>query len=81
MRAIGPSTGSGFQPIGRFSLGTNPGVGRKPTMPLKAAGLRSEPPVSEPVAIGTMPVASATPEPPEEPAADFVGSKGLPVAP
>ena len=50
-------------------------------MPQKAAGLRSEPPVSEPVAIGTMPVASATADPPDEPAADFVGSNGLPVAP
>ena len=28
-----------------------------------------------------MPVASATAEPPDDPAADFVGSKGLPVAP
>ena len=50
-------------------------------MPLKAAGLRSEPPVSEPVASGTMPVASATAEPPDEPAADLVGSKALPVTP
>ena len=50
-------------------------------MPLKAAGLRSEPPVSEPEQSGTMSVASATAEPPEEPAADFVLSKALPVAP
>ncbi len=42
-------------------------------MPLNAAGLRSEPPVSDPVASGTMPQASATAEPPEEPAADRVG--------
>ena len=41
-------------------------------MPQNAAGLRSDPPVSEPVQSGTMPVASATAEPPEEPAADFV---------
>ena len=50
-------------------------------MPQNAAGLRSEPPVSEPVQIGAIPVASATAEPPDEPAADFVGSNGLPVAP
>jgi len=50
-------------------------------MPLKAAGFRSEPPVSEPVARGTMPQASATADPPEDPAADFTGSKALPVAP
>jgi hypothetical protein len=43
--------------------------------------LRHEPPVSEPVASGTIPQASATPDPPDEPAADLVGSNGLPVAP
>ena len=50
-------------------------------MPEKAAGLRSEPPVSEPVQSGTIPVASATADPPDEPAADSAGSNGLPVAP
>ena len=50
-------------------------------MPQNAAGLRSDPPVSLPVASGTMLVASATADPPEEPAADRVGSNGLPVAP
>ena len=81
VRAIGPSTGKLDQPTRRLSLGTRPGVGRKPTMPEKAAGLRSDPPVSEPVHSGTMPVANATAEPPDEPAADFCGSNGLPVAP
>ena len=37
--------------------------------------------MSEPVASGTMPVASATAEPPDEPAQVFSGSNGLPVAP
>ena len=50
-------------------------------MPQNAAGLRSEPPVSLPVQSGTIPVASATAEPPDDPAADFVGSNGFPVAP
>ena len=50
-------------------------------MPENAAGLRNDPPVSEPEQIGTIPVASATADPPEEPAADSVGSNGLPVAP
>ncbi len=81
VRAIGPSTGSGLQPCARFSLGTSPGEGRKPTTPQNDAGLRSEPPVSEPEASGTMPHASATAEPPEDPAAERVGSCGLPVAP
>ena len=39
-------------------------------MPLKAAGLRSDPPVSEPEQIGAMPQASATPDPPDDPAAE-----------
>ena len=38
-------------------------------MPLKAAGLRNDPPVSLPEARGTMLQASATAEPPELPAA------------
>lgn len=81
VRAIGPNTESGFQPKGRFSLGTRPGVGRKPTMPQNAAGLRKEPPMSDPVASGTIPVASAAADPPDDPAADSLGSNGLPVAP
>src|SRR5689334_16654728 len=81
VRAIGPATDRLFQPRPRRSLATRPGVGRKPTMPQNAAGLRSDPPVSEPEQIGTMLVASATAEPPEEPAAERMGSNGLPVAP
>ena len=52
-----------------------------PTMPQKPAGLRKEPPVSEPEANGAMPQAKAAAEPPEEPAAERSGSNGLPVAP
>src|SRR6185437_8776611 len=81
VRAIGPVTDRLFQPRPRTSLATSPGVGRKPTMPQKEAGLRRLPPVSEPVQIGAMPVASATADPPDEPAQDFCGSNGLPVAP
>ena len=46
-------------------------------MPQKAAGLRKDPPMSEPEQSGAMPVASATAEPPEEPAADRVGIEGI----
>ena len=81
VRAIGPTTDRGDQPCSRFSAGTNPGVGRKPTMPLNAAGFRRLPPMSEPEASGTIPQASATADPPDDPAADRVGSNGLPVAP
>jgi hypothetical protein len=81
VRAIGPSTGRLDQPSPRLSDGTSPGVGRKPTMPQNAAGFRNDPPVSDPVQIGAMPVASATADPPDDPAADLAGSNGLPVAP
>ena len=50
-------------------------------MPQKLAGLRSEPPMSEPCASQAMPVASATAAPPEEPAALFDVSQGLSVGP
>src|SRR5436190_13032587 len=81
VRAIGPSCEICSQAMLRLLLAIKPGEGRKPTTPQKAAGLRTDPPVSEPVASGTMPVASATADPPEEPAADRSGSNGLPVAP
>jgi hypothetical protein len=65
----------------RLLLAISPGEGRNPTTPQNAAGFLTEPPVSEPVASGTMPVASATADPPDEPAAERSGSNGLPVAP
>ena len=80
-RPIGPSTEITDQPSARALSATRPGVGRSPTTPHRAAGMRSEPPVSEPVQIGSMPVASAAAEPPEEPPALSVGLNGLPVAP
>jgi len=56
-------------------------LGRKPTTLQKLAGLRNEPPMSEPCATQAMPVASATAAPPEEPAAERVVFHGLRVAP
>src|SRR5579863_8486325 len=61
--------------------GTRPIDGRKPATLQKAAGLRSEPPLSVPVATGTSPHARATAAPPEEPPQVFVRSQGLWVAP
>src|SRR3954469_13789149 len=57
-----------------LGFGTRPGEGRKPTTLQNAAGLRSEPPVSEPLATGTSPHANATAAPPEEPPHVFVRS-------
>ena len=45
----------GAQPSSLGHVGTRPGEGRKPTTLQKLAGLRSEPPMSLPSAIGTMP--------------------------
>ena len=56
-------------------------LGRIPTMPQKLAGLRSEPPMSEPWASHAMPEARAAAAPPEEPAAERDRSQGLRVAP
>src|SRR5688572_17438919 len=81
VRPIGPTTEIGVQPSSFRTLGTMPGEGRKPTTPHLAAGIRSEPPVSEPVHTGSMSHASAAAEPPEEPPAFRLGLNGLPVAP
>src|SRR5690606_27615059 len=50
-------------------------------MPQNDAGIRIEQPKSVPWAIGTMPVATATAEPPDEPAGLNCGFHGLRVAP
>src|SRR5262245_54683241 len=68
-------------PSGCREFGTRPGDGRKPTTPLSAAGIRSDPPVSEPVHTGSISVARATPEPPDEPPGLSSGLNGFPVAP
>ena len=59
------------------SVGTRPGDGRNPTTLQNAAGLRSDPPVSLPSAIGTMPHANATAAPPLLPPHVFVDVVGI----
>src|SRR5918995_3086573 len=81
VRAMGPSTESANQGVGSGHVGTLPGEGLKPTTLQKPAGLRSEPPVSLPSAIGTIPHASATAPPPLLPPHVFVRSYGFRVAP
>jgi len=66
VRDSGPLTLSVSHASARGCVGTSPGVVRKPTTPQKAAGVRSEPPRSEPWASGPMPVATATAAPPLE---------------
>src|SRR5712672_4701184 len=81
LRAIGPWTPRLRSMANLGVCATRPMLGLKPTMPQKLAGLRKLPPMSEPWASQAVPVASATAAPPEEPAADFVVSQGLSVAP
>src|SRR5262245_45876979 len=81
VRAIGPATLRVSQTSARGYDGMRPGVVRKPTTPLKAAGTRSDPPRSEPCAIDPMPVATATAAPPLEPphvSAEFHGFRVAP---
>ena len=53
-----------------------PKVGLSPTRPQNDEGMRTEPPVSEPIAAGAKPAATATPEPEEEPP----GKRGTPAS-
>src|SRR5579862_9142556 len=70
VRPIGPKTLS----VDRSGLGTRPGAVLRPTTPQNAAGFRSEPPLSEPSARGTIPQAKLTAEPPLLPPQVFVKS-------
>src|SRR5260221_11230885 len=54
---------SGRQP----SRGTRRAVGLKPVMPHSAAGMRTEPPVSGPIAAAAMPSVTDTAAPADEP--------------
>ena len=56
------------------SLVTSPGVGLWPKTPLKNAGMRTEPPMSEPSPNGEPPDPTAAPSPPDEPPAVRRGS-------
>ena len=63
LRAIGPST-QRLSKAGKPSpRGTIPALGRKPTMPQKLAGIRSEPPRQEPFASQTSCAANAAAAP------------------
>ena len=81
LRAIGPSTASVWNGSWFGPDGTRPGEGRRPTTPQNDAGVRNEPPRSEPVASQAWPVANATAEPPELPPQVRPVSHGLDVVP
>src|SRR5687767_3900278 len=78
VRAIGPFVDSAGQSGGVGPPdGTRPSDGLNPLMPHIAAGMRMEPPPSEPVPSGIIPVASAAAVPPDDPPALRSRSKGL----
>src|SRR5690349_2815439 len=56
---------------------TRPYVGLPPTTPQSAAGWRTDPPVSEPSAIGVNPAATETADPPLDPPGILSTSHGL----
>ncbi len=58
-----------------------PRDGLRPTRPLQLAGMRIEPPPSLPCATGTIPVATATADPPLDPPGVREVSHGLSVGP
>ena len=64
VRAMGPWTLSLPQALIAGQRGTRPGDDLSPTTLQKLAGLRNEPPMSLPSAMGSMPQASATAAPP-----------------
>ena len=61
--------------------GVRPRLSLRPTRPLHAAGMRTEPPPSLAPAAGTMPAATAAPEPPEEPPGVWLMFHGLRAVP
>ena len=63
------------------SSGTRRAVGLNPTTPLRAAGMRAEPPVSLPMEISLVPSATETPAPDDEPPGMRKGSAALPGVP
>ncbi len=60
---------------------TRPKVGFRPVTPQNDAGMRTEPPVSEPIAAGTIRAATAAAEPPLDPPVSRPTSHGFRVGP
>ena len=75
--ALSPPRPSGWS----LPSGTRDREGFSPNNPQFEAGIRIDPPLSVAWAAGTTPIATATAEPPLEPPALRVGSKGLGVTP
>ena len=79
--ASGPTVSTDVASGKTPSSGMRPWVTLSPKHPHSAAGTRTEPPVSVPMATGVMPAATAAAEPPEDPPGDVSGSHGLRTGP
>src|SRR5919201_2580698 len=76
-RAIGPSLSSVQESAIAPWRDTRPYVGRRPVTPQYDAGVMMEPDVSEPMAYGTSPAATAAPEPLDDPPDQWSGFHGV----
>ena len=65
----------------KFRHGKEYGSARKPNSPQHEAGIRTEPPPSEPCAAATIPAATAAPDPPDDPPEVRSRFQGLRVGP
>src|SRR5437660_11026244 len=78
VRASGPTVSSVNDSGMQLARLTRPLVGLKPVTPQKCAGMRIEPPVSEPSAAGMSRAGTAEPEPEDQPPVMPEGAQGLP---
>ena len=77
VRARGPAATRPPSERNPDPVGTRPRDGLSPTSPVAAAGIRMEPPPSEPGATGSRPAATATAAPPLLPPAPSDSSQGV----
>ena len=63
------------------AVGTRPFCGLRPSTPQQAAGIRIEPPPSDPIAAPASPAATAAAEPPDDPPGVRCRSHGLRLTP
>src|SRR6267378_539546 len=80
VRVIGPTCETLHAALAGYT-GTRPYEALRPKVPVKADGLRMEPPPSVPMWSGAIPAASAAPAPPDEPPGVRSGFHGLRVMP
>jgi hypothetical protein len=81
LRASGPMESRVVESGSMPACGMRPAVGLKPASPHNAAGMRTDPPVSVPIATAAMPSATETAAPDDDPPGMRARSNGLPGVP